>query len=200
MNNKIKKIGYKTIFFVYGIYVKIANYFYISNFRKQHITFGIIDGKFHIARVNHEDFIVQVKKKIAKIGKTNNRTKFIKLALQEALSGCNYIIFTDPDKIHNYVQFWTGEHTLKYSFFANEYNEHKDYYLSTVGLLSELGYANSKIENFKGRMIYKVKKETGIITIDANFYKDIDLATDFTEKIFSQIFKTKSKKLEVNLG
>lgn len=200
MNNKIKKIGYKTIFFVYGIYVKIANYFYISNFRKQHITFGVIDGKFHIARINHEDFIVQVKKKISKIKKTNSRTKFIKLTLQEALGGCNYIIFTDPENDNNYVQFWTGEHKLKYSFYANEVNQKKDYFLSTIGLLSELGYVNSEVENYRGRMVYKIKKETDTIIVDANFYKDIDLATDFTEKIFSQIFLTKSIKLEVNLG
>ena len=122
------------------------------------------------------------------------------MTLQEALGGCNYIIFTDPENDNNYVQFWTGEHKLKYSFYANEVNQKKDYFLSTIGLLSELGYVNSEVENYRGRMVYKIKKETDTIIVDANFYKDIDLATDFTEKIFSQIFLTKSIKLEVNLG
>lgn len=200
MNKKIKKIMYKIVFFVLNVYRKITDYLYISNFKKQHITFGIIDGKFHISRINHKDFIIQVKKKIAKIGKTNNRIKFIKLALQESLGGCNYIIFTDPENDNNYVQFWTGEHKLKYSFYADGVNQKKEYFLSTIGLLSEMGYVNSKNEGYRGRMIYKVKKETETTTVDANFYKDISLATDFTEKYFSQIFQTKSKKLEVNLG
>lgn len=174
---------------------QIHKYFYLGNFRKKHITFGLVNGKFQITSVDHPDFILNVQKKINKLANGSDRKEFIKLALTEALEGCNFIIFSPQGHDYKFIQFWTGDHTLKLDFYANKVNRLKNHFLSIVGLLSEMGFVNSEVPEYRGNMVYKVDKGTDYISVDANFKKDLDLATEFTEIIYKQIYKISSKKL-----
>lgn len=185
----------KVINFLIICYFKIRRYFYIGNFIKKHITVGFIDGKIQITSTNHADFIVFTQKKINKLANKNDRKEFIKLSLKEALGGCNFIIFSIVEESNKYVQFWTGEHQLKYNFYANEVNKLKNNFLSIVGLLSEMEFVNSKVIGYRGQMTFKIDKGKDYISVDANFEKDIDSATEFIDIIFKQIYKTKGSKL-----
>lgn len=189
------KIRDKIIRFVFTIYYKIKSYLHFANFRKKHITFGFVNGKLQITSVDHSDFILNVQKKINKLANSSNRKEFIKLALTESLEGCNFIIFSVSGQDNKFVQFWTGEHQLKYNFYANDVNKLKNHFLSIVGLLSEMGFVNDSIPEYRGRMTFKIDKGTDYISVDANFRKDLDLAVEFTEIIYKQIYKSKSGKL-----
>jgi len=189
------KIRDKIIRFVFTVYYKTKTYLHFANFRKKHITFGLVNGKFQITSTDHPDFILKVQKKINKLGNNPDRKEFIKLALTETIGGCNFIIFSPQGEGNKFIQFWTGDHTLKFDFYANKVNNLKNHFLSIVGLLSEMGFVNSEVPEYRGRMTYKVDKGTDYISVDANFNKDIELATEFTEIIFKQIYKIKLKKL-----
>lgn len=176
-------------------YYKVKTYLYNSNFDKKHFTFGIIDGKFQITSISHNDFILDTQKKLNKLAGTYDRKKFIRMALSEAINGCNFIIFSDPKDENKFVQFWTGEHKLKYNFYANKANKLKNYFLTVVGLLSEMGFVNNEVPEYRGFMVYKVDKGTDYISVDANFKNDLELAVEFTEIIYKQIYKSKYDKL-----
>ena len=189
------RIRRKIIDFVFNSYNIIHRYLYFGNFKKKHITYGFVNGKFQITSVDHPDFILNVQKKINKFSKNTNRKEFIKLALTEALSGCNFIIFSIVGDSNKFVQIWTGDHELKYNFYANDVNRLKNNFLSTIGLLSEIGFVNDSIIEYRGRMTFKIDKGKDYISVDANFRKDLDLATEFIDIVFKQIYKTRPNKL-----
>lgn len=188
----------KLIIFLFTTFRKIGRYFYFQNFVKKHITYGFVNGKFQITSTSHEDFIKTVQQKINKF-KTEDRKEFIKLALIEALSGCNFIIFSQKGNDKNFIQFWTAEHNLEFNFYANKINELNKFYLLIVGLLSESGFVNEKNEKYKGSMIYKVDKGKDYVSIDANFKKDIEKASWLVANIFKQVYKIGKVKLTVKV-
>lgn len=183
----------KFLDFVFTTYFKVKRYLYNGNFTKKHISFAMVNGKFQVTSTNHEDFILAIQKKLDKFSLKNDRKKFIKLALTESLEGCNFIIFSVSSEDNKFVQFWTGEHQLKYNFYANDVNKLKNCFLSVVGLLSEMEFVNDSVVEYKGRMTFKIDKGTNYISVDANFRKDLDLASEFVDVVFKQIYKTKDK-------
>jgi hypothetical protein len=80
------------------------------------LSFGIVDGKFQFTSVGHEDFIKGVEAKIKLMSKLK-RKEFIRLALAEAIGGCNFIVFSPAGDKNIFLQFWTAEHQLKFHFY-----------------------------------------------------------------------------------
>ena len=193
----------ETLAKVIMLFVRIRNriyrYFYFSNFEKKHITYGIVGGKFQITSISHEEFIIGVQKRMVKFAKNYDQGTFISSVLTEALNGCNFVIFSPADDDNKYVQFWTGEHLLKFNFYANKPNRLKKYYYSIIGLLSESGFVDDNTPDYRGFKNYKVKKGLDYISVDANFKKDIELAVKFTNTVFKEIYKIKDKKLLVKI-
>lgn len=181
--------------FLYHTYYRIKKYLYFKNFEKIHLTFGTSNGKFQITRTNHVDFVATAQKEIDKLAKTKTGEELITEALKISLDGCNFIIFTPEGEDKKFVHFWTGEHQLKFKFIAHDGNKLKNLFLSTIGLLSEMGFVNDSIPDYRGHKVFKIDKGRDYISVDANFKKDIDLATEFTKIIFKQLFKVGRKKL-----
>lgn len=196
---KNKEAIRKIINFAQVIYDITRYYFYAGNFRKKHIVYGWVKGKFQIASIDHQDFIVGVRKKINKLAKNADRKTLIKSALTEALGGCNFIIFSVVGGSNKFVQFWTGEHQLQYDFYANHNNKLKKYFRSVVGLLSEIGFVNDSVLEYKGRLTFKIDKDSDHISIQANFRKDLNLATEFVNTMFQEIYQAKGDKLVVEV-
>jgi len=194
MKKVIKDLLLQIAYFIFKTVAWIRRYLYFKNFEKKHITFGFVDGKLQITSTSHDDFINAVQKKINKL-KNDDRKEFIRLALTEALDGCNFIIFSPIGEDNKYVQFWTGEHKLAYNFYANKTNHLRKFYYSITGLLSESGFVHQDTPDYRGFKVYKVDKNKEYISVDANFKKDIDLAVDFSETVYKQIYKSKSGKL-----
>lgn len=199
-NNEQKEIKAieRLLILIIRCLTNIKTYFYWKNFDKKHLTFGIVDGKFQITSTSHEDFIADTQSKIDTLDQTDTE-KFINLSLLEALNGCNFIIFSLANDKNTFIQFWTENRKLKFDFYANKTNGLKKYYYSILGLLSEFGFASNENEQYKGRLIYKVGKNKDFISITANFRKDINLATRFTDMIFEKIYKIKNKKIAVEV-
>jgi len=189
------KIRDKIIRFVFITYYKTKNYLHFASFRKKHITFGLVNGKIQITSTDHSDFVAAIRQKIHTHAKNKNRKEFIRLALTEALEGCNFIIFSPTGESYKFIQFWTGDHTLKLDFYANKVNRLKNQFLPIVGLLSEMGFVNNDIPDYRGFKVYKVEKGSDYISVTANFKKDLDSAVEFTELLYKQIYKDKSNKL-----
>ena len=195
MNKAFTDLLVNLVIFIIKIRNAVFRYFYFSNFEKKHVTYGFVNGKFQITSTSHEDFIAAIQSKINKLSGSNDHETFIRLALTEAIGGCNFIIFSPPDHDNKYVQFWTGDHTLKYDFCAIKTNGLKKYYYSVLGLLSESGFVNQKIVTNVGKRFFEIEKTKNQITVDANFGVDIESASKFTEAIYKQIYKVRGKKL-----
>lgn len=58
-----------------------------------------------------------------------------------------------------------------------------------------MGFVNSTAPDYHGFRVFKIDKGTDYISVDANFKKDVNLATAFTEIVFKQIYKTGNKKI-----
>ena len=71
----------------------------------------------------------------------------------------------------------------------------KKYYLTIIGLLSEMGFVNDTTPDYRGFNVFKIDKGTDYIFVDANFKKAIGVATEFTSIVFKQIYKTGNKKI-----
>lgn len=188
----------KILHHLYFAYCRIRRYFWESNFTKKHLTFGVVDGKLQITSIEHGDFIQAVQQKIDKLVQ-KEKGDFVKSGLRESLEGCNFIIFSPVNNDNTFIQFWTAENKLKFNFYANKTNKLKKYYLSVIGLLSETGFVNNQIEKYSGSMVYKVDKGKDYISVDANFGKDVEKASKFTEIIFKDIYKIGSQKLRAKV-
>lgn len=185
--------------FIFTTYHKMVGYFYNGKFSKKHIAFGLVNGKMQITTFGHKDFINSIQKELNKLSKKLERIKLIRMALEKSISGCNFIIFSFEYNENKFVQFWTENHQLKYNFYANKNNRLKKYYLSILGLLAESGFVDYNNPEYKGKMTFKVKKGKDCVSIDANFKKDLNLAVEFTERVFRDIYKIKKNKLIVKV-
>lgn len=208
MNNKKKNNNFNNYFFkiiniilrfVFITYQRIVRFFYNGKFSKKHIAFKLADGKMQITTVDHKDFINSTQKELDKLSINLERIKLIRIALERSVDGCNFIIFSSKNDENKFVQFWTENHQLKYNFYSCKTNKLEKYYLSVLGLLAEKGFVDSSNPEYKGRMTFKVKKREDYISVDANFRKDLNLAVEFTERIFRDIYKIRKNKLVVKV-
>lgn len=179
---------------------QVAEFFYFQNFKKKHISIGWVNGSLSITSVNHEDMVAGIREKIEKLEGVKEREEFIGLALREALEGCNFIIFSLPGNKDVFVQFWTGRDRLEFDFCGNRINGLRKHYLALVGLLSEFGYVDGRIDNYQGKKKFKTVKTKSFRSVDANFGRKVEEAARFTELVFRKIYKVKGKKLEIELG
>lgn len=198
MNNMFEKTLVKAVLLERKIRNWLHEYFYFSNFKKKHFSFGFVNGKLQITYTKHEDFIASIQKKINSLDK-KNRLDFVKQALAFALDGCNFIIFSPEDCENKFVQFWTGEHCLKYNFCAIKTNGLKKYFYSILGLLSEYGYINKKFITGNGKGFYEIEKSKDMINVYADFGKNTESTAEFVEEVFKKIYKIGTKKLEVKV-
>ncbi len=179
---------------------QVAEFFYFQNFKKKHISIGWVNGSLSIASVNHEDMVAGIREKIEKLKGVKKREEFIGLALGLALEGCNFIIFSLPGNKDIFVQFWTGRDRLDFDFCGNRINGLRKHYLALVGLLSEFGYVDRRIDKYQGKKKFKTVKTKSFRSVDVNFGRNVEEAARFTELVFRKIYKVKGKKLEIELG
>jgi len=170
-------------------------FFRYYNFYRRHLTVGIVDGKLQITSLPHENYIVLTQEKLNQLSQTKSREQFIKLALTEAMSGCNYVIFSVAGNDSMFIQFLTGNGKLKFYFYANENNRLGRYFYPILGVLAEFWFVDSENRLYKGRSWYVIQKVKKVISIDASFGKNIDQAVKFSEIIFKKIYKIGTKKI-----
>lgn len=175
---------------------KVSRYLYFSNFRKKHISFSFQNNKIQITTIDHPQFIRNLQNKINKFSHIDN-FDLIRFSLAEGLHGANFVTISDKNNDNLFIQVWTGEHTLKFDFYANNKNKLAKFYYPLCGLFSEFGFVGEKNEVYRGWMKYNVRKDKNVINVTTNFYQDIAIASDFIDKLFTNIYKTKEGNLKI---
>lgn len=200
----IEKYFYKGVYWIFDIYYRLRNYVFRGEYSKKHIIFRKEGSQLKVSLVNHDDFVEEKQKKIDDFKKKENEAKYIQFALEQAIDGCNYVIFS---KGKYFVQFWTSRGKLDFDFFVNKVNGNKKYYYQVMGLLAEMDFVKNTFAPSGLTFTdpskynkYKVEVEGDLKKITGYFKKEVGLATDFTMMMFKEIYKAKKGNLKIELG
>lgn len=201
----VEKNLLKIAFYIFDLYDRLKSYIFRGDYNKKHIIFQKDGGQIKVSFKSHDDFVEEKQEKIDGFGKKTNEAKYIQFALEQAIDGCNYIIFSKGEK---YVQFWTSRGKLDFEFLASKVNGNKKHYYSVMGLLAEMDFVRdsfvpSQIPTFTSvsqNHVYKVESVGDLKKITAYFKKRVEQATEFTVMMFKQIYKTKKGNLKIEVG
>lgn len=111
--------------------------------------------------------------------------RFIFEVLNRA-EGCHFIIFQTDE--NNFIQFWTKDDLFEFDFPLNEYNRKQKFKEKIINLAKKL--------NIKCEIIDLGKYET----IQVNFNKDIESASNFGNQIFMKVFKDEIELVRAFVG
>ncbi|KKQ48878.1 MAG: hypothetical protein US68_C0022G0008 [Candidatus Shapirobacteria bacterium GW2011_GWE1_38_10] len=176
-----------------------------GEFDKKHIIFQKEGSQYRIMIKSHGVFTIEKLKIIEAFKNKKSEKQYIKFALEQALGGCNYIVI---NKGKYYVQFWTSRGHLDYNFPMIRRSGNRPYYYQMIGLLAEMDFVRdsfvpSSIPTFTGvtkNFTYKVDKNDELSRITGYFCKRVDQATEFTLRMFNEIYKIKKGKLKIEVG
>lgn len=180
------------------MYFRIRHYFLVTDFNRKHLIVSLDNGKFSVSFLKHEDFVGQTEEKIRQYQEENGFEKTIEFALKEAIRGCNFIIFQDTGNKKRFLQFWTGKGKVELDFPILKTNGLKKYKYSILGLLALSGFADGSVPqpsilSFSSRSSYYyfyISEVEGMEDIKASFRHSFNLAANFTQKVFKEIYKT----------
>jgi hypothetical protein len=131
--------------------------------------------------------------------------KFIKFVLEQALSGCNFVII-ESDNV--FCQFWTARSKLEMDIPLVRGNGLKKYYYTVIGLLTDMNYFKypftrtglSTALNVPEHFTFRVDEEDDFTKITGYFDNRIDQAVEFVDRLFREVYEVKSKELEIKVG
>lgn len=200
----VEKYFYKGAYWIIDQYYRLKNYVFRGEYSKKHIIFQKEGSQLKISFISHDDFVKEKQKKIDDFKKKENEAKYIEFAFEQAIEGCNYVIFSKGEK---YVQFWTGRGKLDFEFLADKVSGNKKYYYQMMGLLADMDFVRntfapsgltftepSKYNKYKVESVGDLKK------ITAYFKKRVGSATEFTMMMFKEVYKTKGGDLKIEVG
>lgn len=200
----VKKYFYKGFNWLIIQYYRVKSYVFWGEFEKKHFLLEKKGSQIRLMIKNHVDFIEEVRGNIDSFKKKKDEEKYIKYALEQALGGCVYIVISKGEK---FVQFWTGRGRLDYDFPIKKGNSNKKYYYQVLGLLADMDFVRdsfvpSNMPSFTGikpNYSYKVEDDGKMKTITAYFKRMVPEATEFTMKMFGEIYREKKGELEIKV-
>jgi len=192
---------------LYKLYNKIREKYFMLDFYRYHITFKRKNGKFKITAIKHDDLVDAKYKRIFKYRAKHCYKEFISFSLRQAMNGCNYIIFLIDEEDNRFVQFWTRENIL-YMDFPMFYTTSLAFYeKQVVKLLKKYGFkkiddALTPIDEEKTKegRYYSTNLENRGKSINANFFTNVELATEITIKILNGILDVKPDDVNISMG
>lgn len=184
---------------------KVRQYMADGEWTKQHLSFVREGNKFRLVVKAHEEFVDEVEIAIAKYKGKRWGKKFIKFALVQALSGCNFVVF-DCDDV--FCQFWTSRGKLEMDIPLVKGNGLERYYLAVMGLLTDMNYfkypfTRTGIPTFlqvPEHYTFRLEEENGFTKITGYFDKRLDQAVEFVDRLFREVYRVKKKSLKVSVG
>lgn len=135
----------------------------------------------------------------------NNRD-YIQHVLNEVLkpmSECDFIIFQIGDTETKFVQFWVGDKRLQLDFPIMAGNGHLPHLKETRKLLEELGFSFHEGTITTMQFTYNQFVPQGTDeynTLNAEFGKHTDIAAEFVDRVFTDVFKKDTDDLTIILG
>lgn len=194
----------KIIIIIANLIIRVRQFAADGEWSKKHLSFVREGVKFKLIVKSHDDFVAEIQEKIDSFKKKDKEEKYIKYALEQALGGCMYIVISKGEK---FVQFWTGRGKLDFDFPMVKDNENKKYYYQVMGLLADMGFVRNTFSppsvsfgQGSSYNTYSLEEGVGIRTITGFFKKMTPEATQFTMKMFGEIYRKKKDKLEIVVG
>lgn len=132
--------------------------------------------------------------------------EYVEYVLNEVLkpfSECNFVIFQIGDNDTQFVQFWTGDRKLEHDFPFVSGNNHLPYMKPTRKLLEELGFSfnEGSIQPMQYTYNLHVPKDVDdYSTLNADFGTNIEMAAEYTLKVFTNIFKKDVEEITILIG
>lgn len=184
---------------------KFSIYIHQGVYTKKHVFLEKDNGTLKLRVLEHEEFLEEKEKQLKVFKNKNNEVEYIRHAMELALDGCNFVIFIKGEK---FVQFWTSRKKLDYNFPVSKGNDNEKYFLATLGLLSDMDFVRrdlmdihfSMFENDPKPYKYVIDRESPADRITGYFNGRVDQATEFTQRMFREVYKCDKEKLKINLG
>lgn len=184
---------------------KVRQFMADGEWTKQHFSFVKEGNKFRFVVKSHEEFVSDVEFAIDKYKGKRWGKKFIKFVLEQALSGCNFVIF-ESDGL--FVQFWTAKGRLEMDIPLIKGNGLRKYYYTVMGLLTDMNYfkypfTRTGIPTFlkvPEHYTFRVDEMDDFTKITGYFGKRTDQAVEFVGRMFREVYEVKSKLLEIKVG
>jgi len=197
--------------FIYWVKWQIScfkTYVFMGDFRKKHISISREGYQLKLTVKNHHPFIREKQRLIKKYLKTHTEEESIRFALKEAIDGCTCVDFTKDNKS---VHFWLTRGNLDFFLthgLLSEFKPYRKYHYSVIGLLAEFDFVKDtfgssvlpSIFSAPRHYIYKIEDHLVYKKITGYFHKRVDQATEFTMKLFKEVYKVKKGKLKVEVG
>lgn len=192
---------------LYKLYDKIEGEYLMLDFYRYHITMKRKNGKLKITVMKHYDLVDAKYKRMERYMVKHSHRDFIKFSLRQALNGCNHIIFQIDEDDHRFVQFWTRRKFLYMDYTLPQKERIKLYKNKIITLLKN--YHFKQIDHVyipknngqsKDGLYYSITKMDRGPVINANFQTDLELATEFTLKMFTDIYKLNPEELNILMG
>jgi len=200
----VEKYLYRAFYWMVNQYYWVKVFIFRGEFQKKHILIQRNGSQIKLVIKNHPEFVSEKQEAINAFKKKDNEKKLIRFALEQAIDGCNYVVFS---KENNYVQFWTSGGKIRFDFPLNKLNKYRKYYYQVLGLLADNDFVRNTFAPSGLTFTdpakynkYKIDTNIALTTIEGYFGKMIDKATDFTELMFKEIYKSKKERLEIKVG
>ena len=168
------------------------------NFYSRHLIVEKVNGKLKVKLLGYEEFIERVEKIISQAKKKYKPEKFIETALTES-KYCNFVSF-DCGKNETFLQFWRGNGKILFDYFMIPHNNLGEYKYQVMGLLAEMGFYKMKGEGKPISYFFRLRDMDGYWLLEANFVRDIPLASDFILKVFKEIYKEDISQIRAKVG
>jgi hypothetical protein len=153
---------------------------------------------FSFTLLNHEERTENLQKRL-----NNQRTSFtppdfIKHVFR-TVDGCNYVIFQSVVENH-FIQFKLADNKLELDFPITSENYLVEYLRDARKLLESLNFSFTDTELKPMAYIYNVDTGDDLHCLNANFDRNIDLATLFIIKVFQDLFEDDISLITVKIG
>lgn len=184
---------------------KVRQFMADGEWTKQHFSFVKEGNKFRFVVKSHEEFVSDVEIAIASYKGKRCGKKFISFVLEQAMSGCNFVIF-ESDGL--FVQFWTAKGRLEMDIPLVKGNGLKKYYYAVIGLLTDMNYfkypfTRTGMPTFlkvPEHYTFRVDEVDDYTKITGYFDKRTDQAVEFVDRLFSEVYEVKGRSLKISVG
>jgi len=180
---------------VWGIRDKI---FRLNYYFSRHLVIERKKGKIKFHLFSHPDYVTRVEKLILTAAKRNNPKKLIETALTES-KYCNFVSF-DCGKDGTFLQFWRADGRVLFDYFMIPNNDLGKYKYLVLGLLAEMGFYKMKGEDKPIAYFFRLREVYGSELLEANFVRDIPLASEFIYKVFKEIYQEDINQIRARVG
>lgn len=172
-------------------------------FNQLHLEVALNGRHLRFNCFSHEEYILLKEQQLKELFLNVDPDSFIKTALKQA-SNCNFIVF-ECDDYGRFVQFWLGDGALTVSWPIVKVQNKMDQHLpAMLLLLRELGVeeitTKSGIKINNETVFYEIDLVNGFRDYQIHFAHNYDVASEFTTRVFRDVFDQDLQNIQFRIG